>query len=146
MIRSMTAFASGERDTEWGSLSCELRSVNHRFLEVGVRLHDELRAMEPALRERIAARVARGKLDLTLRLRAPEGEGELQVNPARVRELSELAVDLSARFPAMKTDFTQLLQFPGVLQAKATESVTAKWTSGPIGEYVKKVVAAARAK
>ncbi|GAB3748781.1 YicC/YloC family endoribonuclease [Lysobacter olei] len=122
MIRSMTAFASGERDTEWGSLSCELRSVNHRFLEVGVRLHDELRAMEPALRERIAARVARGKLDLTLRLRAPEGEGELQVNPARVRELSELAVDLSARFPAMKTDFTQLLQFPGVLQAKATDA------------------------
>ena len=121
MIRSMTAFASGERDTEWGTLSCELRSVNHRFLEVGVRLHDELRAMEPALRERIAARVARGKLDLTLRLRAPEGEGELQVNPTRVRELSDLAVDLSARFPALKTDFTQLLQFPGVLQAKATD-------------------------
>ena len=121
MIRSMTAFASGERDIEWGTLSCELRSVNHRFLEVGVRLHDELRAMEPALRERIAARVARGKLDLTLRLRAPEGEGELQVNPTRVRELSDLAVDLSARFPALKTDFTQLLQFPGVLQAKATD-------------------------
>lgn len=121
MIRSMTAFASGERDTEWGTLSCELRSVNHRFLEVGVRLHDELRAMEPALRERIGARVARGKLDLTLRLRAPEGEAELQVNPTRIRELSDLAVDLSARFPALKTEFTQLLQFPGVLQAKATD-------------------------
>ncbi|TWI07926.1 YicC/YloC family endoribonuclease [Aerolutibacter ruishenii] len=121
MIRSMTAFASGERDTEWGALSCELRSVNHRFLEVGVRLHDELRAMEPALRERIGARVARGKLDLTLRLRAPEGEAELQVNPTRIRELSDLAVDLSARFPALKTEFTQLLQFPGVLQAKATD-------------------------
>ena len=121
MIRSMTAFASGERDTEWGTLSCELRSVNHRFLEVGVRLHDELRAMEPALRERIAARVARGKLDLTVRLRAPEGEGDLQVNPTRIRELSDLAVDLSARFPALKTDFAQLLQFPGVLQAKATD-------------------------
>lgn len=121
MIRSMTAFASGERDTEWGTLSCELRSVNHRFLEVGVRLHDELRTMEPALRERIAARVARGKLDLTLRLRAPEGEDELQVNPTRIRELSDLAVDLSSRFPALKTDFTQLLQFPGVLQAKTAD-------------------------
>jgi uncharacterized protein (TIGR00255 family) len=121
MIRSMTAFASGERDTEWGTLSCELRSVNHRFLEVGVRLHDELRTMEPALRERIAARVARGKLDLTVRLRTPEGEGELQVNPTRIRELSDLAVDLSSRFPALKTEFTQLLQFPGVLQAKAAD-------------------------
>ena len=47
MIRSMTAFASGERVTEWGTLGCELRSVNHRFLEVGVRLHDDLRALEP---------------------------------------------------------------------------------------------------
>ena len=50
MIRSMTAFASGERATEWGTLGCELRSVNHRFLEIGVRLHDDLRALEPALR------------------------------------------------------------------------------------------------
>ncbi len=74
MIRSMTAFASGERATPWGTLGCELRSVNHRFLELGVRLPDELRALEPALRERVAGRVARGKVDLTLRLRAPEGE------------------------------------------------------------------------
>ena len=121
MIRSMTAFANGERDTEWGTLSCELRSVNHRFLEVGLRLHDELRAMEPALRERIAARVARGKLELSLRLRTPEGEGELHVNADRIGELSDLALKLSSRFPAMRTDFTDLMQFPGVLQAKATD-------------------------
>lgn len=121
MIRSMTAFASGERDTEWGTLSCELRSVNHRFLEIGVRLHDELRTMEPALRERVAARIARGKLDLTLRLRTPEGEGALQVNAERIGELSELALRMSSRFPAMRTDFIDLLQFPGVLQAKAAD-------------------------
>jgi uncharacterized protein (TIGR00255 family) len=122
MIRSMTAFASGERNTAWGALGCELRSVNHRFLEVGVRLHDELRALEPALRERVAARVARGKLDLTLRLRAPEGGPQLQVDPARLRELGELAVELAARFPGLHTDFTQLLQFPGVLQAPAADT------------------------
>ena len=122
MIRSMTAFASGERVTQWGTLGCELRSVNHRFLEIGVRLHDDLRALEPALRERIAARIQRGKLDLTLRLRSPEGEGGLQVNPARLRELSELAIDLTARFPGLHTDFTQLLQFPGVMQAPATDA------------------------
>ncbi|HEY0661606.1 MAG TPA: YicC/YloC family endoribonuclease [Lysobacter sp.] len=122
MIRSMTAFASGERATQWGTLGCELRSVNHRFLEIGVRLHDELRALEPVLRERIAGRVARGKLDLTFRLRAPEGEGGLQLNPTRLRELSELAIDLSARFPGLHTGFTDLLQFPGVLQAQAADT------------------------
>ncbi|MGH8076718.1 MAG: YicC/YloC family endoribonuclease [Lysobacter sp.] len=122
MIRSMTAFASGERVTEWGTLGCELRSVNHRFLEIGVRLHDDLRALEPVLRERIAARIQRGKLDLTLRLRSPEGEGGLQINPTRLRELSDLAIDLTARFPGLHTDFTQLLQFPGVMQAPATDA------------------------
>jgi uncharacterized protein (TIGR00255 family) len=122
MIRSMTAFASGERSTPWGTLGCELRSVNHRFLEVGVRLHDELRSLEPALRERIAARVARGKLDLTFRLRAPEGGGQLQLDPARLRELGDLAGELAVRFPGLQTDFTQLLQFPGVLQAPAADA------------------------
>ncbi|MBW3549377.1 MAG: YicC family protein [Proteobacteria bacterium] len=122
MIRSMTAFASGERATQWGTLGCELRSVNHRFLEIGLRLHDDLRALEPALRERVAGRLSRGKVDLTLRLRAPEGEGGLQLDPARLRELSELAIDLSARFPGLQTQFTDLLQFPGVLQAPATDA------------------------
>lgn len=121
MIRSMTAFASGERATQWGTLGCELRSVNHRFLELGVRLPDDLRALEPALRERVASRVSRGKMDLTLRLRAPEGEGALQLNPTRLRELSELALDLDARFPRLRTELTELLQFPGVLQAPASD-------------------------
>ena len=122
MIRSMTAFASGERATQWGTLGCELRSVNHRFLEIGLRLHDDLRALEPVLRERIAARISRGKLDLTLRLRSPEGASGLHADPGRLRELSDLAIDLSARFPGLHTEFTQLLQFPGVLQAPATDA------------------------
>ncbi len=119
MIRSMTAFASGERATQWGTLGCELRAVNHRFLELGVRLPEELRALEPALRERVSARVARGKLDLSLRLRPPEGGDAPQLNPRRVGQLSELALDLQARFPAMRIEFTELLQFPGVLQTGA---------------------------
>ena len=49
-----TAFAAGERTTPWGTLGCELRAVNHRYLEVGTRLPEELRALEPQLRERIA--------------------------------------------------------------------------------------------
>ncbi|MBB1060208.1 YicC/YloC family endoribonuclease [Marilutibacter spongiae] len=121
MIRSMTAFASGERATPWGTLGCELRSVNHRFLEVGTRLHDDLRSLEPALRERVAARLSRGKVDLVLRLRSPEGEGALRVDPTRLRELGELAIDLSSRFPGLHTEFSQLLQLPGVLQAPVAD-------------------------
>jgi len=122
MIRSMTAFANGERVTPWGTLGCELRSVNHRFLEIGVRLHDDLRALEPVLRERIAARISRGKLDITLRLRSPEGASGLHADPARLAELAKLAQDLSSPFPTLRVDFTQLLQFPGVLQAPATDA------------------------
>ena len=121
MIRSMTAFAAVERATSGGTLTGELRAVNHRFLELGTRLPEELRALEPALRERVSARVSRGKLDFTLRLRAPEGEGALQINPALVAQLSELALDLHARFPALRTEFTDLLQFPGVVQSKAVD-------------------------
>ena len=121
MIRSMTAFATAERTTEGGTLGVELRAVNHRFLEMGVRLPDELRVLEPALRERIATRVSRGKLDFTLRLRAPEGEGALQLNTQRVAQLSELAQDLSARLPNLRTELTDLLQFPGGLQGKGVD-------------------------
>lgn len=122
MIRSMTAYATAERATEGGTLACELRAVNHRFLELGLRLPEELRVLEPALRERISARIARGKLDFSLRLRSPEGEGGLQLNASLVRQLSELALDMTARFPALRTEFIDLLQYPGVLQARATDA------------------------
>ena len=121
MIRSMTAFASGERTTPWGTLSCELRAVNHRFLELGTRMPEELRALEPVLRERIAARVSRGKLDLGLRLRPVEGGGELQLNRALLDQLGQLAQDLRAGFPELRASLTELLQFPGVLQSRGVD-------------------------
>ena len=117
----MTAYASGERSTRWGTLGCELRAVNHRFLELGTRLPEELRALEPALRERIAARVSRGKVDLTLRLRPAEGAVSLQVDDALVERLGELAATLRHRFPEMRIGFVELLQFPGVLQSQAAD-------------------------
>jgi uncharacterized protein (TIGR00255 family) len=122
MIRSMTAFASGERATASGTLGCELRAVNHRFLELGVRLPEELRALEHALRERVSARVARGKIDLTFRLRAPEGGELLHLNPRMVAQLSELALDLHPRFPSLRVELSDLLQFPGVLQAASGDA------------------------
>jgi uncharacterized protein (TIGR00255 family) len=117
MIRSMTAFASGERATPWGTIACELRAVNHRFLELGVRAPEELRALEPAVRERISTRAQRGKMELGLRFRgATASASELKVNLALLGRLSELALDCEARFPRMHVEFTELLRFPGVVE------------------------------
>jgi uncharacterized protein (TIGR00255 family) len=122
MIRSMTAYAGGERVTPWGTLGCELRSVNHRFLEVGVRLPEDLRSLEPQLRERVSTRVSRGKLDLVMRLRSPEASTSLAVNEVLVEQLGDLALRLHSRFPHMRIGFTELLQYPGVLRADSTDA------------------------
>ena len=122
MIRSMTAFAAGETSTPRGTLGCELRAVNHRFLEVVVRAPEELRALEPLLRERIAARVSRGKLDLVLRLRSAESADVLEIDEAGVTRLADLATRLDARFPQLQVQFTDLLQMPGVLRTAAVDA------------------------
>jgi uncharacterized protein (TIGR00255 family) len=120
MIRSMTAFASAERAGPWGTLGCEVRAVNHRFLEIGVRLPDELRALEPAIRERVGAHASRGKVDVALRLRGPEG-GALAIDEALVDRLGTLAHAMEARFPGFRTDFAALLQVPGVLAGRSAD-------------------------
>jgi uncharacterized protein (TIGR00255 family) len=114
-IRSMTAYASAERSGPEGTLACELRAVNHRFLDLGLRLPEELRALEPMLRERIAARVGRGKLELGMRLRAAGGGESLQLDPGMVGQLSQLALELHGRFPMLRVELTELLQYPGLL-------------------------------
>lgn len=116
----MTAYAAAERSTVWGTLGCELRAVNHRFLELGTRLPDELRALEPTLREQVSARVTRGKLDLVFRLRS-EAVQSLGVNEAALEQLAALAQSLQDRFPGLTTDVTGLLQLPGVLQTRAVD-------------------------
>lgn len=123
-IRSMTAYASAERDTAAGVLTCELRAVNHRFLEISTRLPEELRAAEGALRERIGQRVSRGKLDLAMRLRPAEGGPGLQPDMAMLDRLGEIAGDCDTRFPNLKVDLTQLLQFPGVLRTAQVDAET----------------------
>jgi uncharacterized protein (TIGR00255 family) len=115
MIRSMTAYASAETTGPAGTLSCELRTVNHRYLELSPRLPDDLRAFESQLRERVAAKLSRGKLDLTVR-RSDSRSESLQINHALLVRLSEISLDIDARFPKMRIEFTELLRFPGVMQ------------------------------
>ena len=122
MIRSMTAFAACERAATGGQLACELRSVNHRFHELTVRAPEELRAIEPALRERGAQKVSRGKVDLVLRFRPVAGSrGELRLNQALLDQLAEAAQGAQGRFPGLRTEFTELLRYPGVVEEEALD-------------------------
>ncbi|HET8554732.1 MAG TPA: YicC/YloC family endoribonuclease [Rhodanobacteraceae bacterium] len=121
MIRSMTAFASAEGSSPLGALACELRSVNHRYLEQSPRLPEELRRFEPVLRERVAARLARGKVDVTVRLRGGDAVESLQVDHTLLGNLAELHMDLQARFPGLQVQTTELLRYPGVLRAPSVD-------------------------
>jgi uncharacterized protein (TIGR00255 family) len=98
-------------------LAFELRSVNHRYLELNPRLPEELRAIEPALRERTAAKLTRGKVDVNLRFRPVDAAaGQMQVDEAMLDKLERAAGLIASRFPAMSVDFTEVLAWPGVLK------------------------------
>jgi len=118
MIASMTGFARRETNGPWGTLVCELRSVNHRFLEAGFRLPDELRAAEGELRARLARQVRRGKVDCTLQLRRLQGAGgALEIDATALERLLAAAevVMRSLRQPA-SVNALDVLRWPGVLR------------------------------
>jgi uncharacterized protein (TIGR00255 family) len=125
MIRSMTAYASAEITGPVGTLSCELRTVNHRYLELSPRLPEELRNAESVLREVIAAKLSRGKVDVTVRLRGEARRGEsLHVDEALLARLGELARQFEPHFAQMRVEFSELLRFPGVLQQAELDADT----------------------
>ncbi len=121
MVRSMTAFARQDRTTEAGELSWEVRSVNHRFLEPHLRLPDELRGLEPAVRETLGRHLSRGKIDLGLRLGGRGGQagtsGELRVNKVLLEQVLKVADQVATRIgePAAPHMF-DLLSWPGMLE------------------------------
>ena len=75
MIRSMTAFARAEIKGEFGTVACEVRSVNHRYLEPSFRLPDALRDLEFPVRERLRNTLTRGKVEVQFRLDMAEASG-----------------------------------------------------------------------
>jgi uncharacterized protein (TIGR00255 family) len=98
---------------------CELRSVNHRFLEAGFRLPDELRAAEGELRARLTRQLRRGKVDCTITYRRPQGEGSvLQVDPVALERVlaAVRVVAHSLREPAAAVNAVDVLRWPGVLR------------------------------
>jgi uncharacterized protein (TIGR00255 family) len=118
MIASMTGFARRETTGPWGTLVCELRSVNHRFLEAGFRLPDELRAAEGELRARLARQVRRGKVDCTLQFRRLQGAGgTLEIDVAALeRLLAAVEVVTRSLHEPASVNALDVLRWPGVLR------------------------------
>jgi uncharacterized protein (TIGR00255 family) len=117
MAKSMTAFANAESIDDLGQIRFEMRSVNHRFLELGIKLPEELRALEPSLREHTQKLVQRGKVDLYLRFKAPPSQSSLTLNADLVEGLLKLADDLHNRHPELKPLSTaNVLAWPGAVQ------------------------------
>ncbi|HET8898788.1 MAG TPA: YicC/YloC family endoribonuclease [Rhodanobacteraceae bacterium] len=116
MIRSMTAYASADLAGPTGNLVCELRTVNHRYLEISPRLPEELRNLESLLREHIGARLSRGKVDVTVRLRGGGHGAMLDVDQALVDRLATLHRELEPKFSGLRVEFGELLRIPGVLR------------------------------
>ena len=101
MISSMTGFARLEQSGSYGQLTCEVRSVNHRYLEPGFRLPEELRALESELRQTLARELRRGKVDCTIHLRGShEAERELLVDDEAVDRLLARSRDITERAAA----------------------------------------------
>ena len=123
MTKSMTAFARQERRTPWGVISAELRTVNHRFLDIGMRLPEELRGLEGRIRELLAARLRRGKVECNLKFQAVAGtDTAISLNLDLLKRLLEAnnTIENMMANPA-RTPPLELLKWPGVLELGATD-------------------------
>ena len=117
MIRSMTGYAAAAADSPRGTLSLELRSVNARFLDLQFRVAEELRPLEPKLRDLILARVARGKVDCRLFLNDKDVPQRPQrLNAEAIARLRSLAAEAQKTFPdAAPLRVADVLRWPGVV-------------------------------
>ena len=117
MIRSMTGFARRERQFPWGLLAWELKTVNHRFLEMGCRLPEEFRVGEAEFRQAIAASVRRGKIECSLHFRPAVTAGAFEVDAALLSSVLQRAVEIAAQAgAAARIDALELLRWPGVIR------------------------------
>jgi len=119
MIRSMTGFARRERQGPWGTLTCELRSVNHRYLELSLRLPEDLRGLESDARQILGGLLRRGKVDAGVYLRGSTATvAALELNAAFAEQLLTRAAEVNrmAGDAAGTIDPLDVLRWPGVIR------------------------------
>ncbi len=126
MIQSMTGFAATNKDLGSLALSIEIKSVNSRFLDLGFRLAEELRSCEMPMREAIAARIARGKVECRAYVQNQTTQRrEAAPNPAVLTQLAALQTSVQAVLPqARGLSVNDVLRWPGVLAEETVDAVT----------------------
>jgi uncharacterized protein (TIGR00255 family) len=116
MIYSMTGYAVAARELDNAALNLELRSVNHRYLDIQFRLPDELRLIEPALRETITARINRGKIECRISFAATPGGKRAELDENVLRQVVALDARVREAMPATRSMTAgDVLRWPGIL-------------------------------
>ena len=117
MLQSMTGFARQISESSLGTLTCELRAVNHRYLDVQFRLPDELRAKEAELRQQVGNVLKRGKVECGIHhRRAAAGANEISINLSLVEQLGASIEQIRASLPMTEqTNPVDILRWPGVV-------------------------------
>ena len=118
MLKSMTAFARQEANTEGGTLTWEIRSVNHRYLEPNFRIPEQFRETEGQLREQLRKKLARGKLDCSLKWQANDHANEdIAINTNILKKLDHALSEISFNIEhSAKPSSLEILQWPGVIE------------------------------
>jgi len=116
-MRSMTAFATITDQDAQGTLVWELRSVNHRYLDISLRLPDEFRSLESAVRDRIAGKICRGKLDCNLRFKpATQSASDIVINESIVKSVIEACQKINVKLhQPSEINPLDVLRWPGVV-------------------------------
>ena len=130
MIFSMTGFAAAATEIAAGSLTLELRAVNHRYLDLQLRLPDELRLLEPLLRETIAAQLARGKVECRIGFAARQSEQHpAQLNQSLLRQLAQWSGEVQAVLPeARDLSVADVLRWNGMMESATVTADTLQAT------------------
>lgn len=120
MLKSMTAFARQEQSTPSGTLTWEIRSVNHRYLEPNFRIPEQFREAESQLRELLRKKLARGKLDCNLKWQASDqADDGISLNAEALSQLSAALDQISQNVPkSAAPSALDILQWPGVVDHK----------------------------
>ena len=123
MPRSMTAFARNTVDFSWGSVSCELRSVNHRFLETGFRLPETMREVEMQLREIARKKLTRGKVDIALQVAFNNNDAAVSADMVLAKRYIDIAEQIADELqnPALISPL-EIMRWPGILRDQDVES------------------------
>tara|TARA_R110002096_G_scaffold85769_4_gene197150 strand:- start:91279 stop:92142 length:864 start_codon:yes stop_codon:yes gene_type:complete len=117
MTQSMTAFARQQAEYEWGTLVWEIRSVNHRYLEAGIRLPDTLRELEGPCRDLLRAALSRGKVDAQLRFSPALATSRMSLNQDLLDQLNAASTEISRLMPTLQQATTlDVLRWPGMVQ------------------------------